>query len=378
MNNTNKEINETGWESPFAVHPGVFLNDFIEDFSMNQVDLAKRVGLTPKTINEIIKGKTGITKSTALRLSTVFPVSETYWNSLQEEYLSDLARIENEERISEEIQKYLPNYRETYSELKRHSLVSTYRWHKNNFKDILLVLHKYFGASSLLYVEGDLISNTSFRTYTKKDFNRYTIAAWVRAGEKKSLTTDVSKFNLKKLRQELPTIRGLSNKSPAEYLPLLEKILGDCGVTLVYMPLFRNSHVQGAVKWISKDKVALILNSHKRSEDKFWFNLFHELGHIIKHGKKNQIDFNKRAGSQIEEEADKFAQDNLVPNYKRTYSRLSEYRDYRKGIIDLSKELGISPSILAGRIAYEQSLCGNNLYQKYSEFWRTTITYSNL
>lgn len=389
INKNNTKAEAVGWESPVAVHPGIYLTDFLEEFSMTQDELAKRTDLHPKTINEIIKGKANITNLTALKLSKVFPVSEAYWNSLQEIYLSDLARLEESQKISEEIEVYLPKYRETYKELEKFNFVEKYNWTEKNFENIVKELHKYFGANSLFFPENEFNLGTAFRTYKKKNINPLTVAAWIRTGERKAISTKVSSFNLTKLKSSIQTIRSYSLKHPDEYLPLIEKELAECGVVLVYMPYFKNSHTQGAVRWLSKDKVLLMLNTNKRSEDKFWFNLFHELGHIIKHGKINKedrtkmyLDLDDAQDNEIEKEADEFAQKTLIPDFISRYQRLfSDYKDYRKGIIELSSEVGIAPAIFAGQTAHKLNEAGNNVYgnRVLSEFWsKRTINYSNL
>lgn len=51
------------------------LEEYLDAHSMKQAELADRTGLTPKTINEIIKGKAPITPETALKLQRV-PVKD--------------------------------------------------------------------------------------------------------------------------------------------------------------------------------------------------------------------------------------------------------------------------------------------------------------
>ncbi len=385
----NKRVSErvSGWESPVAIHPGSYLQDFLEEFSMTQDELAKRIDLTPKTVNEIIKGKANITNHTALKLSKVFPVSEGYWNNLQEIYLTDIARIEDAKKIQSEVSDYLPQYEETYKELVKHGYIEKLTWMKKNYEDIVNVLHKYFGANSLLYVDREFNVGTAFRTYSKKNINPLTVAAWIRTGERKANATRVQPFDLNKLKGLLPTIRSLSTRRSEEYLPELESLLAECGVVLVCIPYFKNAYAQGAVRWMSKDKVLLMLKTSKCSEDKFWFNLFHELGHIVKHNRINKedrtkmyLDLEGTPDNKIEKEANEFAQEELLPNFQKQYKRLfSEYKDYRKGIIEISKELNISPAIFAGRIAHDHGERGDNVYGVLSEFWKdNTINYTNV
>lgn len=387
MGHDNKATQVQGWESPVAIHPGEYILDFLEEFSMTQDELAKRVDLTPKTINEIIKGKANITKHTALKLSKVFPVSENFWNNLQELYFADIARIEDAKKVQREVNNYLTDYIETYKELAKHCLVEKLSVAKKNHEAIVRYLHGYFGTDTLAFVEHEFNTGTAFRKYSQRNINLRTVAAWIRAGERKAIKVKTKPFDLKKLKESIPTIRSLSTKKQHEYLPELEAILSESGVVLVYMPYFSKTYAQGAVRWMSKDKVLLMLKSTHQSEDKFWFNLFHELGHIIKHNKINKddksrlyLDLDDLADNEIEREANEFAQNTLVPDFQERYQRLfNDYRDYRKGIIELSKESGITPSIFAGQIAHLHQERGDNVYHILSEFWKDkTINYTNL
>ena len=89
--NTKKEI--TGWDLVSAIHPGEFLVDVLDEFSITQKNLAQRIGMSEKVVNEIIKGKSPITRTTASHLSDVFPLSETYWMNLQNKYEEDVLKL---------------------------------------------------------------------------------------------------------------------------------------------------------------------------------------------------------------------------------------------------------------------------------------------
>jgi addiction module HigA family antidote len=74
------------------VHPGVhLLEDFLEPLGISQSQLASDLGITPRRVNEIIKGKRAVTAETALLLAEYFQgVGAQYWMDLQSRY--DLER----------------------------------------------------------------------------------------------------------------------------------------------------------------------------------------------------------------------------------------------------------------------------------------------
>lgn len=67
---------------PFT--PGeILLEEFMQPYGLTQGELAKKIGIERRRINEIIKGKRAITPDTAIRLGKLFNVSCEYWLNLQ-------------------------------------------------------------------------------------------------------------------------------------------------------------------------------------------------------------------------------------------------------------------------------------------------------
>lgn len=67
--------------------PGeMLLRQFLEPMGLTQVELARRIGVSYPRVNEIIKGKRGITPDTALRLSRLLGMSVDFWLGLQQDW----------------------------------------------------------------------------------------------------------------------------------------------------------------------------------------------------------------------------------------------------------------------------------------------------
>ena len=69
-----------------AIHPGEVLKDELEETGVSQSALAKHIGVLPKTINEICRGKRGISAEMAMKLSKAFGGSPQFWMNLQVNY----------------------------------------------------------------------------------------------------------------------------------------------------------------------------------------------------------------------------------------------------------------------------------------------------
>ena len=65
-------------------HPGeMLLEEFLEPSGMSQAQLARQLGKTPASINELVKGKRGVSAEMALLLSSVFGTTAEFWMNLQ-------------------------------------------------------------------------------------------------------------------------------------------------------------------------------------------------------------------------------------------------------------------------------------------------------
>lgn len=66
-----------------SVHPGEVLKDELEEMDLSQSALAGHISVLPKTINEICRGKRGISAEMAVKLSKALGASPQFWLNLQ-------------------------------------------------------------------------------------------------------------------------------------------------------------------------------------------------------------------------------------------------------------------------------------------------------
>ncbi len=79
------------------IHPGeMLLEEFLEPMGISQRKFAVKLGWTAAKLNEIIKGKRGVTADAALDLSQALKTSPEVWLNLQMYY--DLAEAEDRRR----------------------------------------------------------------------------------------------------------------------------------------------------------------------------------------------------------------------------------------------------------------------------------------
>lgn len=68
-------------------HPGeMLLEEFLKPLGISQSAFAERLGISFARLNEIIRGKRGVTTDTALRLAQVLGMSADFWLGLQQDW----------------------------------------------------------------------------------------------------------------------------------------------------------------------------------------------------------------------------------------------------------------------------------------------------
>jgi addiction module HigA family antidote len=85
-------------ENRVPTHPGeVLLEEFLNPLGVTQVALAAHLGVPVQRINELIRGKRGVTPETAWLLGQAFGTSPEFWLNLQAAH--DLAASRPQEEI---------------------------------------------------------------------------------------------------------------------------------------------------------------------------------------------------------------------------------------------------------------------------------------
>ena len=86
------------------IHPGEILQEeFLGPLGISQYRVAKETSVSPRRINEIVRGTRAITADTALRLSRYFGTSERFWMNLQVRYDLELEKDRLGDRLKREV-----------------------------------------------------------------------------------------------------------------------------------------------------------------------------------------------------------------------------------------------------------------------------------
>ena len=330
------------YEPDVAIPPGETLRETIEALGMTQVELAQRMDRPLKTINEIVKGKTAVTPETATQLERVLGAPARFWLRLEMDYQTTRARLKEQEALVAQttLVAEFP-----YAEMAKLGWVEKVR----DKTERVIQLCAFFGVAKLEQVR--VVEQAAFRKSRKRKASPYALSAWMRRGEVEAQQMATPPFDRKGFMQALSLIRGLTQAPLAEATRGIRSLCAERGVAVAYVPHLKGTYANGATRWLG-DKALIQLSIRHRYEDVFWFTFFHECGHILKHGKKRQfIDLPGDPCSPAEDEADRFAQDALIP--PRAYRSFCDVGSYSVAAVRrFAQDIQVCPAIVVGRLQH--------------------------
>jgi len=340
--------------------PGVTLLDLLEERGMTQAELAERIGRPLKTINEIIKAKTAITSETAIQLERALGTPAEFWSQREANYRAYLARQKELERLTAE-KGWLKQF--PIKEMKKRGWLQECG---DTIAEQVISILNFFGvATPEQWERGWTQRRLAFRKAMNLESNIGAISVWLRQGELEGEKIKCKPFDREKLILSLDQIRELTKeKKPEVFVHKLSNICADCGIAIAFVKPFPKVPIYGASCWLHSKKALIQLSLRGKTADILWFTIFHEIGHIIKHSKKEFfIEINNKSVNKSPEEleADKYAAETLIPS-----SRLNEWLKKNDKISialisEFAKELNIAPGILVGRLQHMKHI-------KYCEF----------
>ncbi|MFI0357275.1 HigA family addiction module antitoxin [Actinomadura sp. 9N407] len=345
-------------EPDYAVPPGETIREFLDDLGMTQRQLATRLGLTPKHVNQLVQGLVPLSPDVAARLELVTGMSARMWNRLEADYQTTVTRLRQRQDFAE-LAAWVQNEIPVKELVKRGVLPSTPKDPGSRVQQVLT----FFGVAHLeTYRELYESPAADFRQTKAFKAEPGAVAAWLRLGELAAQDVHCEPYSKAGIEAALPRLRQLTVQPSEIFFRLVRDICAANGIAVVVIPEITGARACGATKWLSPDKAMVMLSGRYKKNDQLWFTFFHELGHVIKHSKKDVwIENSQNREDPSELEADGFARDLLIP--PRKASRLSSLASLDEVRL-FAMEIGIAPGIVVGRMQRDGHLgysVGNKL-----------------
>lgn len=188
--------------------------------------------------------------------------------------------------------------------------------------------------------------------------NEYALLAWqariLERARNKIEAEEIATFELDD--RWLPELMRLTKRKDGP--KRARDLLAAKGIVLIVERHLPESYLDGAAMLADGETPVVGLTLRYDRLDNFWFVLMHELGHVFLHlfdGLRFDF-FDEEGGNDgdaIEAEADKFALDALIPEALWDQC-LSRFALSEKAVKIDAESIGISPSIIAGRIRKER------------------------
>ena len=323
-----------------ATPPGATIKEQLIDRGLSQKEFALRMGMSEKHISKLINGDVQLTPEVAVRLEMVLGVPAKFWNKLEATYREKLikANAENEMDSDKELVKKLP-----YREMSKNGWVPETR----EATEKVIYLRKYFEVVNLEIIKDMKLSKIACRRLAETEKGNLALLAWAQKAKLEARAIETSLIDLKTLKEKLPEIRSMTEMNPADFCPKLIEMLSGCGIALVFLPHIGGSFLHGAT-FRDGNKIVVGLTVRGKDADKFWFSLFHELGHILL-GHINQSD---GTTDEDEEAADNFAKETLIPTVE--FNAFTSLNDFSKtSICSFAQKQNILCGIVVGRLQKE-------------------------
>lgn len=339
------KVKPASYQPDLAVPPGTTILQMLDEKQMSQAELAERMNRPQNKLNEILHGKKAITVETAYQLEKVLGFPANFWMELEKNYQLNSARLAQIKLLEQEATQ-VPHF--PVRDLVKLRFIKRFRDVVQQTKELL----SFFAITSFSQLDKPTIQAVAFRKSLGKKASPFSLAAWLRCGELNAQKIETGKFESSKLRAAIPKLRKLS------LLPVkdaCEQMVSTCaphGVAIVFVPHLTKSYVCGAAYWLG-DKAVIQLTIRFGTDDHFWFSFFHELGHILLHGRKETfLDDFKPDTDDKEREANAFAANTLIPKSEFDRLKASNHRQAEM-IRDFASKIGIAPGIVVGRLQHE-------------------------
>lgn len=338
------------YEPDYAVPPGETLRELLEQKGISQADLALRTGLAKKTISQIMTGDAPITLDTANKFELALGVPSRFWNNRELLFREAISRQEASERFAADVAwlKEVP-----CKELAERGFVAACAEKAEMVRRLL----RFFGVSSVdAWQETFLKPAAQFRGGSVAKKHPGEVAAWLRMGEILAEKIECKPFDSQNFKNALREIRKLLDQPARVWYPAMMKLCAEAGVAVVFVKEIPGASVSGATHWANKDKPILQLSLKYKRVDQVLFSFFHEAAHILKHGKKLVFvdgPLEDRDKDELEEEADRFAADVLIPpRFAFEIARMSRGCSQVE-VVSLARRAQVDPCVIVGRLRHE-------------------------
>lgn len=346
---------------------GSLLKAELERRGISQKDFAEAFGLKSSNLSGILNGKRKIPVSLIPVVSEMLNIPESSIIIAQKNFStkSSSSEMESEEEIAAKAE--LDSFEKIIS-LK--SLLRGFVTLKSTAIEKLQILREHYGlayASDLLKSSQSLTENC-FRRSDKTGLDQIMITTWVvkvKAAAMNPENDPERPFDIREMEQLSRAMSETLHQNSGNTPKKVKKLLNSYGIGYIEMEKEPKASIDG-YSFLLNGRPYIAVTRRFDRIDNYAFNIMHELGHIYlghvdETGKINVaipiLESSESFPSQ-EEEADRFATENLIPNSVWFLAPPVPLNPYviQKKYTQWAKAKGLNPWIVLGRVSHETGM----------------------
>lgn len=350
--------------------PGTIIKEKLDSLNWTQEDLSQILDLSLKHTNELLKDKRPMSIEQATDISSALKLDEKEITILITALVYKYSQFKRNSEVREkaELFKLLP-----ITEMIKRGWISKQKdvnGYLNSLKSVLGI-----SAYSLSTLETELsksVSNLSYRNVTissdidctkRREDERVTnnnrIAWYLYVKEKANKIKNIPSYNKEKLMALFNELYSYTNtENTSEGIADFLKKLNSSGVRFLFVPHLSKTYTEGAA-FDCENGPVIVLTGRTNKVDTFWFNMAHEIVHILEEHYKSDLvidgedELSKKTTDPREIKANEGATKALKGEEILKYFR--PYVGYIPSdeVKFFSRKENIHPSIIVGKLAWE-------------------------
>lgn len=353
-------MNET--RTPAEVFPpGEFLADELEARGWTQTDLADILGRDVNLVNDIIRGKRGITPETAQGLGDALGTSAQYWLNLDAGYR--LSQVDRNDAVLRRARLFAKA--PVKEMIKR-------QWLEDS-DDVQVLEERVMDFLGIADMDQDVSFAHAARKSTPYDEpSSPSQFAWLVRARKLAAAVDARAFVADKM-PELVEQLHLLMESPEE-ARRAPRVLADFGIRLLLLEHLPKTKIDGATFWLTSNRPTIVLSLRYDRIDHFWHTLMHEVAHV-RYGDgledhRALLDIDIVADRtpltivqpDYEARANDFAANAIIPAHEME-DFIRRTRPYYSGVRvrGFARRMGVHPGIVVGQLQHRGEISFANL-----------------
>lgn len=347
--------------------PGEFLADELKERGWTQTEFAEIIRRPNKLVNEIIAGKKSVTPETAREFAAALGTSPQYWLNLESAY--QLWRIAPSQSVDLITREAMLRDRYPIREMIKRGWI-------DGSENIEVVEKRVFDFYRINNINEEPQIAYASRRNTREEYSAFQ-EAWLFRVKQLAEAFPAPGYSEKKLRNAATSMELLLIEP--EEIRHVPPLLLECGVRLVIVEPIPNSKFDGVCLWINKGKSPVIGLTLKWDYiDRFWFNLRHEIEHVLRgDGKTKVIIDDSDTGADYDDPVERVA-NIAAANFCVPQDSLDDFILRHDPMYSTNKLIGFSrlmkrhPGIVAGQL--QRKIDRPELFKKFQSRVRGIIT----